>query len=202
MANWCSTRIWFYSENHDTIEDFHDYVNECMSDETKTYKKTYLGNILSGVGVEDRGQIVPSNGDILHISEIETFDGCRYFYVDTETAWLPMIRIWDEVLRALDIRDEIDISYQAEEAGNDLFAYHDDFGFVTDMVYIDSYTEEVQGYYSSVDEAYEAVKRFFEIPSATQEYVDEIVEQFNEEQEGNDFIYIHIFREAGLLEYF
>ena len=199
MANWCSTRIWFYSENYDTIEDFHDFVNDSLSKDV-TYRNS-LKNILVSAGVDY--EHLSYRGTVEYISDIDIKDGYHYFTVDTETAWVPMIRMWYEVLKSQNIDNEVGIAFEAEECGCELYAFYDQTGeFVVDMVYIDSYEESIHDYYASLHDANEALREFFKVPDASQEELDKLVEQYNEENsEGDDFIYVHVFEEVDFFEY-
>lgn len=211
MPNWCSTKIWFYSEDKNSVEEFYTFVQESISEmrAPNGFGSDWLGNVLIYAGLENEiDGSLGCRGSIEYISDdIEYKEGYYYFDIDTETAWVPMIKMWVEVLKKQRLDHTIEIAYQAEECGCELYEQHDDTGgvFAVDTVYIDAFGDEagkLSNYYADPEKAMESLREFFNAPPDT--YMDELVEmaeKYSEENEYDNFIGIHIFNRAGLLDY-
>lgn len=149
MPNWCNTCIMFQGNKYD-IEKFHTQLNEWTS---KTFIKTdfgetWLGNILYGAHLSYL--VDNANNDSVRcrvwvdiIGDIEDGSDDTYiFTVFTETAWSPMSRLFDEVIKKF--KYNIKYAYQAEESGCGLYEIYDpdDLGFFDDeTIYIDMFLD-------------------------------------------------------------
>lgn len=139
MPNWCTTTIVFHGDEKE-IRDFHGKIKEWTSESLmpNDYEKAWLGNILCGVGLKDRIYILGANrlrcrGSIDYIGNVELDgDGDPCFRIDTETAWVPMIRMWEETIKKLEYKS-IGFSFQSEEPGcNEYFMFdpYEDFEWI------------------------------------------------------------------------
>ena len=149
MPNWCNTCIMFQG-NKDDIEKFHIQLNEWTS---KTFIKTdfgeaWLGNILYGARLSylvdtTNSEHVRCRGWIDIIGDIEDGSDDTYiFTVFTETAWAPMTRLFDKVIKKF--KYNIEYAYQAEEPGCELYEIYDpdDLGFFDDgNIYVDMFLD-------------------------------------------------------------
>lgn len=147
MPNWCYTQIIFHGSKNE-IEDFHNKIHDWTSREyVKTdFDVNWLGNILHGAGLGDRidakTNCIRCRGSISYIENVEVFsDVDATFYVNTETAWAPMIKMWLETIKILDYKT-IGFSYLAEEPGAELYQIYDPYGdFESVKYYVDCFID-------------------------------------------------------------
>lgn len=124
MANWCDTHIVFYSDNTEQLSDFYNKL--------RVIESNGLARIADSFGI-DRDTI-PCRGAIYYTSEIEK-DGKR-FYIDQEDAWLPKIKVWQEILKKN--YPEINLVFRAEEPGCEVFINSDiDGDYISEEYYLD-----------------------------------------------------------------
>lgn len=148
MPNWCMTRIIFHG-NKSEIEDLHSKIEEWTSNNLMAngFGPNWLGNILVGAGLGDRIDSEKDNrlrcrGSLEYMGDVtvESEDDA-YFAIDTDTAWDPMVRMWDEVFKAIGYKT-IGYSFQAEEPGMCLYLTYDPYGdFTGEKYYIDIFLE-------------------------------------------------------------
>lgn len=146
MPNWCFTTIIFHG-NKDEIEKLHWNINEWTMQNLKPngFGRWWLGNILCGAGLGDRidseENRIRCRGVIEYIGEVEQDDELTAtLSIQTETAWAPMVKMWDEVFEVMGY-ESIDYSFQSEEEGMSEYFIHDPFGDFVDRYYIDIYLE-------------------------------------------------------------
>lgn len=129
MPNWCSTTIDFIGDEKD-VEDLRDKIDLYTS---KQYLKTdfgndWLGNILYGFGLGDRIDNPSNNlrcrGVITGYDDIEYGGSLCKFRIWTETAWVPMIKMWNAIIKK-HYGDRISVHWIAEELGCDLYETND-----------------------------------------------------------------------------
>lgn len=134
MPNWCYTQMIFHGEQEE-INSFHSKIEEWTS---KNYQENgfgvnWLGNVLHGAGLGDRidsgANQLRCRGDITYLGEVETFKDSNEatFNLDTETAWCPMIIMWDTIIDTLGYKT-IGFSYCAEEPGCEIYEIYDPYG--------------------------------------------------------------------------
>lgn len=133
MPNWCSTTIIFHG-NEEEINDFHKKIEGWISKPAKIpeyFGETWLGNILYGVGLEDRIDAAVDRlrcrGWITYFDDLENYDGDWQFKIDTETAWAPMLCMWEETIKKLEYKT-IGFSFQSEEPGMCDYFMFDPYG--------------------------------------------------------------------------
>lgn len=154
MPNWCSTEIIF-NGSYNEILYLKGRIEDWVSKEyiETGFGKSWLGNVLYGAGLKkhlDSGEETLSHrGSVSYISDLYENGECSYIIVETETAWVPMIKMWVAVLKSLGMNESVDICYKAEEVGCGVYEIYDtaNLGFYDDCEYkIDAY-----GYYGSTD---------------------------------------------------
>lgn len=141
MPNWCSTTFKFHGSEKD-LEIFDKKITEWTS---KSYTESdfgseWLGNILYGAGLQDRidnpdpEKYLACRGNIIGWSS-----GEKVVEMWVESAWVPMAKMWVEVIKSLGLN--IDFTFSAEEPGCDLFWIYDPNGrgdWDLDQIYIDA----------------------------------------------------------------
>ena len=126
MPNWCMNTITFngpekpIKELRDFISEQRDIPNvaELGHFATNTWLGTFLGR--AGFNYDDyecRGQIVAWPDDIADEKDPSSFT------IQTETAWSPMIAMWDAIAKKFS--DDIEVIYTAEETGMALYYTND-----------------------------------------------------------------------------
>ena len=134
MPNWCYTQMIFHGEKEE-IDDLHNKIEEWTS---KNYQEndfgpTWLGNVLHGAGLGHRidsgGDQLRCRGDITYFGDVETFKDSNEatFNLDTETAWCPMVLMWNEIIDTLGYKT-VGFSYCAEEPGCEIYDIYDPYG--------------------------------------------------------------------------
>ena len=97
MPNWCSTRINFYGDKA-ALSDFHDKIEKYTSSSVKKsdFGNNWLGNIVLGFGLTYDGDSgVCCRGSLDFLDEANENGE---FNIDTETAWVPMLRMWEKII--------------------------------------------------------------------------------------------------------
>lgn len=125
MPNWCSTTFKFHGSEKD-LEIFDKKITEWTS---KSYTESdfgseWLGNILYGAGLQDRidnpdpEKYLACRGNIVGWTS-----GGKVMDMWVESAWVPMAKMWVEVIKVLGLN--IDFSFSAEEPGCELYWNYD-----------------------------------------------------------------------------
>lgn len=124
MPNWCTTRITINNDNQEELSKFNKLLDKWMETNymENDFGLDWLGNIVgnSGIGTVDTGK--------------ETDLSCRGYITDkdlyenqltinTETAWQPMLKMWDKLLEKY--LPEAELIYEAEECGCELYCTND-----------------------------------------------------------------------------
>jgi len=122
-------------------------------------------------------------GDIVDINKLNEKDGYHYFSISTETAWMPMIKMWHLMLKKLYPGKDIHLAYQAEEPGLDIFMKYDEEGiFYDEDYYIELYIENLE----TVQQKYPHIK-FNEDPDhyCTEKYAIKYLQELLNTKENN-----------------
>jgi len=130
MPNWCYTNISFNSENKNDLEKLYNFIEKATSNKSKyadvsDFGSNWLGNILLECDLmtldDVKNDKVPCRcrGSIIYVDITED-----QVIVDTETAWVPMMQVWQRVVEKLNL-DDVDIIYTAEEPGCELYLTND-----------------------------------------------------------------------------
>lgn len=135
MPNWCVTNMTFYSKDRDTLEDFLKHIEDWISTDKYSNKlrrqwfgRRWLGNVLYSVFGEKfvneviNKEEISYRGYIAYLSDREEISyneklGYYSFIMDTETAWIPHIKMWKLVLDKFYPNGEIKYAYIANEPG-------------------------------------------------------------------------------------
>lgn len=159
MSNWYHTTISINCKNKDKLRDFDTKLDEFMSkDYTKNvFGLNWLGNIVgnSGIGTIDTGEItdLSCRGCVIY----KDFINDEQLVIDTETAWVPMLKMW--VLLLDKYLPEATLLYSAEECGNEL--YYTNNSFLLDKYIIDCF-ENINDMESNSEMSEEAVVKLLQ----------------------------------------
>ena len=127
MANCCLTEITF-SGQQTKLALLEQKIKEWTSKDfyPNGWGGNWLGNICLGAGIlskEDMAQDICKyrcRGIVCHV-ELRN----QELLVDTETAWVPMVKMWEAVLESLGIQDDVDFVYTATEEGCEVYWTND-----------------------------------------------------------------------------
>ena len=199
MPNWCSTDIYFTGDT-ESITDLFNKVTEYTSKEfmKSSFGPMWLGNVVLGFGIETAENIshkssVRCRGSINHISDIKETDNDHEFFIQTETAWEPMLKMWTEIIKRNysdeDGNPKITITYLAYEPGNGLYCTNDMERFGANKFDYDITDEEndiyESGWASTEDDVVKSInhvieKRGITLKSLDPDEIDEITEATND----------------------
>jgi len=98
MPNWCFTNITFYGEFDDLIP-FHKKVEEIINTPSKVkndFGSGWLGDFVHHFGLDEE---VSHRGCVSHYdAEIGEKECIPNFEIQIETAWAPMVEIWEKII--------------------------------------------------------------------------------------------------------
>lgn len=185
MPNWCSTRIEFVGNVTD-IEDLHNKIIEYteMNSMENGFGEWWLGNVVCGFGYKDRIDIdsdknIRCRGTVEDIGEVTTYRNETYFTIDTETAWCPMIKMWELIIKE-HYDNRIKIYWLAEECGNGLYETNNINHFINEAYKVDWSFEGTNGYNYDID--------FFAYSEDVVEYVNQIILKYRNSGMDTDLI--------------
>ena len=124
MANWCFTKITINHEDESKLKELERLINEWTS---KNYKENgfglnWLGNIVgnSSIGTVDENPETDlrCRGSLQYMECID-----NQLIIDTETAWSPMLKMWQKLLDKY--LPDAELIYTAEECGAGLYSTND-----------------------------------------------------------------------------
>ena len=145
MPNWCFTKIIFHGDKKE-ITDFHDKIDKWSTEafHPNGFGPNWLGNILYRVGLGDRVDArengIRCRGSIIYVDDVEVNSEDATLFIEVETAWSPMLKMWVETIKTLDYKT-IGFSYLAEEIGMELYEIYDPYGDFPESYYVDTYLE-------------------------------------------------------------
>ena len=120
MPNWCSTNIKFTGEQ-EKLRVLHDFINDDEANKkvgiTTDFRVRWLGNYLERAGLS--WEDYRCRGTAEYISDV----GQNEFTVETETAWAPMLAMWQAVVEK--IAPGLEITYFAQEPGCGVYMTND-----------------------------------------------------------------------------
>ena len=165
MPNWCSTKIEFTGAFAD-ITDLHDKIIEYTSKELvpSGFGNSWLGNILAGFGFADRidngNDRIRCRGYVEDIADVTNRGDNSSFTVWTETAWIPMVKMWNTIIEQ-HYGNRISIHWIAEEEGYGYYTTNDIGWFGADYYHlfwsIDKADVCEGDYFNSPDEVANAI---------------------------------------------
>lgn len=156
MPNWCSTDITI-TGGKKQVEFLHNKIEEWTSKNAveNGFGKYWLGNILINSGVISAEQLDkvphPRCRGSLGFSDLNTDTEPAELYIQTETAWSPMLQMWVEVLKKYNL--DLEIIYTATECGCELYLTNDPC--LSDKYVIDVF-DDIEG----VESDYEATEQY------------------------------------------
>jgi len=138
MPNWCSTLINFKG-NPDAIKTLHDFISDDKANKeiglSNDFGYNWLGNYLHRAGLNYENY--RCRGTVCDIQKID--DEGTSFHIWTETAWAPMLAMWQAIIDK--IAPGIEIIYSSSECGCSVY-WTNDPSFA-DKYIVDLYDEDV-----------------------------------------------------------
>lgn len=164
MPNWCNTSISIQHSDSKKLKEFYDKIYKWLKTPYKTndfdqYSEGWLGNIVGNAGLAkwvkngEREDFEPNIRCRGYVTEIELQE--NNININTETAWAPMMKMWD-MLREKYLPDA-EIFFTAEEGGNLLFESNDPY--MIGCYYIDVYDEPPEGC-EAIEMQYDASEKY------------------------------------------
>ena len=142
MPNWCYSNITIYHNDEEKLKAFFDKIEEWRKNPFKTndfdkYSMGWLGNIVGNAGLAEWKKVGEREDFVPNIScrgSIQTLELDNHrILITTETAWCPMMQMWQKLCDKY--LPDAEIFYTAEEPGCGLFETNDPD--VIGMYYID-----------------------------------------------------------------
>lgn len=200
MPNWCTT-MYYFCGNESEIKYLRSKVDEWTSGEyIKTdFGEAWLGNILHGAGlaskIDAKNDGLSCRGYISYIGEVELTSTCC-FCLNTETAWVPMTKMWQAVIDKLHLAS-VKFCYIAEECGCELYQIYDpnDLGFfdiydyAVDCYLPNEFDGEIESDYYNRDDLKKRLQKAFNNNSDDLEELLALVDNYDF---GSDDYYISI----------
>lgn len=119
MPNWCYTNITINHESETEVEKLEKLIDEWTSKNymDNGFDKKWLGNVVLGSGV---GTVDTDNATDLRCrgTIIDYYRSGGELVINTETAWVPMLRMWVKVIDKY--LPGAEIIYNADECGCDI----------------------------------------------------------------------------------
>lgn len=179
MPNWCYTDIDIYGEK-EKVEFLHKKLEEWTSKNAleNSFGTNWLGNILINSGVISADQLdkVPHpscRGSLIYL-DLDTNIEPAALYVQTETAWGPMLQMWIEVLQKYNL--DLEIVYKAVETGCEIYFTNDP---CMQGKYIIDLFEQVDGAESDWEATEEEVKEtLHKLLKTDDEDFEKLLQQF------------------------
>lgn len=119
MPNWCFTHITLNCSNEKDASHVYKTIEKWLSHNGKAndFGRKWLGNILINSGLYiaediDRKNHPRCRGYVIWMESYE-----NQVIIQTDTAWVPMLQMWQEVCDKIFSEMEIEIIYYAEELG-------------------------------------------------------------------------------------
>lgn len=124
MPNWCYTNIHINHDDEQKLKTFSEQIEQWMKTPAlpDVTWSNWLGNIIlnAGIGTVDTGKSTDlrCRGSVTYLE----FMG-DYISIDTETAWVPMMLMWQKLVDKY--LPDAEITYCAEECGCGIFWTND-----------------------------------------------------------------------------
>lgn len=141
MSNHCYTNITINHEDTNRLKTLYNLIEEWTS---KNYREngfglSWLGNVVGNSGIdssdENKDFSVRCRGSIIYMD----FNGDQII-IDTETAWVPMMKMWIKVLEKY--LPDAELIYSAEEPGCGIFWTNDPC--IIGKYLIDSWNNDIE----------------------------------------------------------
>lgn len=135
MPNWCSTEIYINHEDDEKLKELYNKIEYWTSKDwvENGFGHNWLGNVVEGSGIGTyeeyrcRGSIVYmdiSSGQIT---------------ISTETAWCPMLKMWQAVVDKY--LPDAEIIYTADECGCEIYYTNDPY--YVNKYYVDIFDDDI-----------------------------------------------------------
>ncbi len=195
MANSCITEITFTGSQEEIVK-LHDEVLKSISGTGSSVSDSWLGNILIHVGlsnlIDNSENMVLCRGCIVDVGDVEG----EGFYIVTETAWEPMLKMWYVVIKALGL-STINFCAVSEAPESDFYQIYDPCGlgiYDSSQVYVNVISgnpdlDRLSGYYI-ISEFEELIMSFLKLDHSqiNSEYSESEYVQYPEEQRFSRFL--------------
>lgn len=174
MPNWCYTNIYIHHEDENALKELESKIKDWTnSNYMETgFGNSWLGNIVigSGIGTIDTGEEtdIRCRGLLTYMEQYG-----NTLQIDTETAWAPMMKMWDKIINKY--LPDAEIIYIAEECGEGLYWTNDPC--YMDKYYIDAYDmEDIEtGYDVSREETIKILQQLLE---SEDDSIDDLINKF------------------------
>ena len=125
MPNWCSTSIYIKHNDTKKLEELYNNINQWMRKNAMENGFTnWLGNIVLNAKIgtvdTDKKTDLKCRGGIVFL---DFSDMKNEINIDTETAWVPMLKIWQKLIDKY--LPDADIIFEATEPGCGIFVTND-----------------------------------------------------------------------------
>ena len=184
MPNWCTTRITINHDDENKLKEFEKLINEWTS-------KNYMEN---GFGLQWLGNIVGNSGIGTIDKNLETDLRCRgsitwiecddyQLLIDTETAWVPMLKMWVKLLEKY--LPDAELIYSAEECGMGIYSTNDPC--LKDCYIMDCYDmEDIESDWEASEETVRKILQ--ELLKTDETDVEKLIELLNDSEYGDKMI--------------
>jgi len=218
MPNWCSTTFVFHGDGEEleTLYKFIDHaIDQNRTDNTiSDFKAAWLGNVLLDLEI-DKEDVCHSNdphyrcrGWIEDMALDKIGNDIYELRLYTETAWDVMDEMWELVLEKLDLKS-VKFSFCAEEEDCGYYVKHNIEGYndFPETYRLDAYIEKeidgkmyqgelVEPYCGSESEIVDELNKFFGTEHSKLEDFYDLIDEFNNENEDDQWIYVNKFVEV------
>lgn len=140
MPNWCDTNITIYCEDEKRTEAFFHKLEEWTSVNYKVnaFGLKWLGNIVGNSGIGKIGSDGKSNVPCRGVIFDMMLHNSKEISITTETAWAPMLEMWQLLIEKY-LPSDTELIYAASEPGCEIFTTND--SEINGKYHIDSWDE-------------------------------------------------------------
>lgn len=128
MPNWCESYITINCKDEKSAKHVHDSIEswaQKLSVESD-FGKNWLGNLLVNAGVYHTKEDVLAPNNLNCRGRLEDLGlADNLVIIQTETAWVPMMKMWKEIVDKVFPEEVEEILYTATEYNNDVFWTND-----------------------------------------------------------------------------
>lgn len=176
MANICSSQYCFYSRNAQSLSAFRKSLISVtrFNDDYHTYDLGWMGYMVEEY-IPEKSEDIRYRGNVEDIGEIFSISSELIgFNVWAESAWVPVIKMWDLVLKKC--FPDISFSCIGEELGCGVFVKYDKINYYCDRYILDVFDEGID-YFSELKSIICILKEKYNISVADSADVDQINSQ-------------------------
>lgn len=212
MPNWCNTLITFKTvdssqQSYNAIKSLYDNINKYLESnkDISLYPNDFHNGWLGNQILEyELGSVKDNNfiheyqcrGCIENIdNEIEFINDSYHFSISQYTAWIPMVKMWQEIIMRHYVDNNgnsyIQIYYQAEEPGCSLYWTNDNKGYYYPELYtLDCCLSEKSYLFDNYNPDIEYEQPYFESDKEVLSFINNNItsKEFNTPQQAVDWI--------------